>query len=313
MINYEKLVSLIGKEEYERYEQELRREFKKLKFTDDFMFGRLMSDERICRIVLEIFTGREIKDIQSIIDQRTLRITSESKGVRYDVYIETDEYVNDIEMQQIDDKNTINNLPRRSRFYQGLLDLNVLKKGKDYEELKDSYVIFICTFDPFGEGLCCYNYENTCRDGERRFLEDGRNILFFNTKGTIKNVSKEVLAMLNYMETGEATDEITRYIDNEVEQMHFDGAALADYLIRQMQQRERDMAAQQRGVEQGIKQGMQEGMQQGIQQGIQKGIEKGRISMLKQLIESGNISIETAAIQMGVTVEEFKKMVKECR
>ena len=151
--------------------------------------------------------------------------------------------------------------------------------------------------------LSCYNYENTCRDGERRFLEDGRNILFFNTKGTIKNVSKEVLAMLNYMETGEVTDEITRYIDNEVEQMHFDGAALADYLIRQMQQRERDMAAQQRGVKQGIKQGMQ--------QGIQKGIEKGRISMLKQLIESGDISLETAATQMGVTVEVFKDMLKE--
>lgn len=303
MINYEKLVSLIGKEEYERYEQELRREFKKLKFTDDFMFGRLMSDERICRIVLEIFTGREIKDIQSIIDQRTLRITSESKGVRYDVYVETDEYVNDIEMQQADDKKTISNLPRRSRFYQGMLDINVLKKGKDYEELKDSYVIFICTFDPFGEGLSCYNYENTCRDGERRFLEDGRNILFFNTKGTIKNVSKEVQAMLNYMETGEATDETTRYIDNEVEQMHFDGAAIADYLIRQMQQRERDMAAQKRGIEQG--------MEQGIKQGIKQGMEQGRISMLKQLVESGDISLEKAAVQMGVTVEEFENMIKE--
>ena len=219
MINYEKLVSLIGKEEYERYEQELRREFKKLKFTDDFMFGRLMSDERICRIVLEIFTGREIKDIQSIIDQRALRITSESKGVRYDVYIETDGCVNDIEMQQVDDKKIVSDLPRRSRFYQGMLDINVLKKGDGYNELKDSFVIFICTFDPFGEGLCCYNYENTCRDGERRFLGDGRNIVFFNTKGTVKNVSKEVLAMLNYMETGEATDETTRYIDNQVEEI----------------------------------------------------------------------------------------------
>ena len=94
--------------------------------------------------------------------------------------------------------------------------------------------------------------------------------------------------MLHYMETGEATDETTRYIDNEVEQMHFDGAAIADYLIRQMQQRERDMAAEQRGMEQGL--------------------EQGRISMLKQLVTSGDISLETAATQMGVTVEEFRNM-----
>ena len=110
MINYERLVRLIGEEEYERYEGELRRKFKKLKFTDDFMFGRLMSDERICRTVLEVFTGRKVEDIQSIIDQRTLRVTSESKEVRYDVYVETDKSVHDIEMQQVDDKKTIRNL-----------------------------------------------------------------------------------------------------------------------------------------------------------------------------------------------------------
>ena len=68
------------------------------------MFGRLMSDERICRIVLEVFTGRKVEDIQSIIDQRTLRITSESKDVRYDVYVETNKTVHDIEMQQVDKK-----------------------------------------------------------------------------------------------------------------------------------------------------------------------------------------------------------------
>ena len=315
MIDYKKLVNLIGKDEYEKYEKVLRREFKKLKFTDDFMFGRLMSNERICRLVLEVFTGRKIGDIQCIIDQRALRITSESKGVRYDVYVETDIYVHEIEMQQVENKKIIKELPKRSRFYQGMLDLNVLKKGEDYDALKDSYVIFICTFDPFGEGLCCYNYENTCRDGSRRFLEDGRNILFFNTKGTIDNVSKEVHAMLNYMETGEATDETTRYIDDQVEEFHFDGAALADYLIRQMQQKERDMMSQQRGLEQGLKQGLKQGLEQGIEQGIEQGLEQGleqgKISMLKQLIDSNILSVDEGAKQMGMTKDVFEEKIKE--
>ena len=134
------------------------------------------------------------------------------------------------------------------------------------------------TFDPFGEGLCCYNYENTCKDGERRLLGDGRNILFFNTKGTVNNVSKEVKAMLDYMETGKANDEMTKTLDYEVEQLHFDGPALADYLIRQMQQRTRDKKAE----------------------------ERGRISTLSLLVNDGTISIDRAASMANLTKDEFE-------
>ena len=41
------------------------------------------------------------------------------------------------------------NLPKRARYYRGMIDLNILEKGKDYNQLKKSYVIFICNYDPF--------------------------------------------------------------------------------------------------------------------------------------------------------------------
>lgn len=72
----------------------------------------------------------------------------DGKGVRLDVYAADDEKtVYDIEMQATSNKN----LPKRSRYYQGMIDLNLIKKGEDYKTLRKSYIIFICIFDPFGK------------------------------------------------------------------------------------------------------------------------------------------------------------------
>lgn len=153
----------------------------------------------------------------TINNQKAVRITVDGKGVRYDVYVEDDaRAMYDAEMQQSDNKSI---LPKRSRFYQGLMDLGYLETGNEYVELADSYVIFICTFDPFDEGLCCYEFENHC-DGYEGIgdipLGDGRKILIYNTKGTVVNVSPEVLNFLRYIEEGEIEDEYTMRLHSSV-------------------------------------------------------------------------------------------------
>lgn len=45
-----------------------------------------------------------------------------------------------------------------------IIDLNLIEKGEPYQKLNRSYVIFICTFDPFGEGFYRYTFENICRE-----------------------------------------------------------------------------------------------------------------------------------------------------
>lgn len=59
----------------------------------------------------------------------------------------------DVEMQMSD---TLE-LPKRSRYYQSVCDMDSLEAGKFYSDLKESYVIFICPFDLFGKELPCYN------------------------------------------------------------------------------------------------------------------------------------------------------------
>ncbi|MCI9067636.1 MAG: Rpn family recombination-promoting nuclease/putative transposase [Lachnospiraceae bacterium] len=83
-----------------------------------------------------------------------------------------------LEMQNEDE----HNLPKRSRFHQAEMDATSLKPSEGFSELKPSYVIFICTFDPFSHGLYRYTFENRCL--EKDFpLEDGTKKIFLNTRG----------------------------------------------------------------------------------------------------------------------------------
>ena len=56
--------------------------------------------------------------------------------------------VYDIEMQVADTRE----LPKRSRYYQSMIDLQMIDKGQSCKKLKPSYVIFICSFDVFNKG-----------------------------------------------------------------------------------------------------------------------------------------------------------------
>ena len=78
--------------------------------------------------------------------------------------------VYDIEMQCSNSPR--NDLAKRSRFYQSLIDGELLDKGKPYEELNPSYVIFICTFDPFHRGLPIYTFTHCCKEDNRVQLKD---------------------------------------------------------------------------------------------------------------------------------------------
>ena len=55
-----------------------------------------------------------------------------SKGVRLDIYVESEDGTSyDVEVQTTDKRN----LPKRMRFYQSIMDINFLNKGMDYNVL----------------------------------------------------------------------------------------------------------------------------------------------------------------------------------
>ncbi len=105
-----------------------------------------------------------------------------------DVYVmDNREIVYDIEMQIRDTKE----LPKRSRYYQGMMDLQIIDKGEYYKKLNKSYIIFICLFDVYGKGRHRYTFENMCKEDKSISMGDDTAKIFLNAKGTMNDISTE--------------------------------------------------------------------------------------------------------------------------
>ncbi len=157
------------------------KKYEELTITDDFMFGKVMRNLKHCKKLLEIILEVKIRKIMFIDDQQAVNPDYRARSIRIDVYVEDDaDTVYTVEMQT---RNT-GELPLRSRYYQSVVDVNLIGKGLDYGQLKKNYVIFICTFDLFGKGRHIYHFENLCREDPAIRLEDGTEKIFLNTKGT---------------------------------------------------------------------------------------------------------------------------------
>ena len=197
--------------------QELELKYESLTISDDFIFGKVMQEKENCIGMLERLTGNLISDDIIINNQHTIRVAVDGKGVRYDIYVEDESRaMYDAEMQNSDTQII---LPKRARFYQGLMDLNYLETGNEYRNLVDSYIIFICSFDPFGKGFCCYEFENNCSGYEEITglpLGDGRKILIYNTKGTVVNVDEDTLRFLKFIDEGIPSDDYTKRLQSSV-------------------------------------------------------------------------------------------------
>ncbi len=202
--------------------------YDELEFTDDFLFCHiLMENEELCIELVEMITGRKIKSIIKPESQKSIRLTYDGKGVRFDVYFEDEENViYDIEMQA----SKKYNLRKRSRYYQGMIDLNVLGKSKDYETLKDSYIIFICTFDEFDDGRHIYTFENVCRENSDIKLKDGTHKIFLCAGGIKDDCSDKMKDFLDYIAGQKINGELSRRLQDEVSKSKKHEEWRADYM-----------------------------------------------------------------------------------
>ncbi len=130
-----------------------------------YRIGRtfLYDNKKLCQKLLEVILNVKISKIEYVKEQVSLTGKPDSKSVRLDVYVSDDAgTVYDVEMQT----GNTRNLPKRSRYYQSIIDINLLMKGSGYQSLRKSYVIFICTFDPFGAGRHIFRFENRCLEDD---------------------------------------------------------------------------------------------------------------------------------------------------
>lgn len=189
-------------------------DYNKIDIKDNFMFCTVMRKPGLCKEFLERVLGVSIKKIQYVDGEKSVDIAIDAKSIRLDVYLNDEKgTVYDLEMQKSD---TLE-IPKRSRYYSSLIDLDVLKKGQFYNELPPNIVLFICDFDlfsPWNKALYCF--ENRCIDNTDLALNDGTMKAFLNIKGDLTEVSKQMKSLLQYFDTGLISDEFTASLNNEV-------------------------------------------------------------------------------------------------
>ena len=262
--------------------------FEELEFKDDFMFGVIMRNPKHCKPFLETILGIKISHIEYPKSQETIDLSSDAKSVRLDIYVEDGKgTVYNIEMQTTGNKG----LPKRMRYYQGMIDLNILEKGSSYKNLKKSFVIFVCTFDLFGKGLHVYTFENRCVQDLELPLGDDTTKIILNTKGTKDDVSQEMKRLLDFIDGQKPEDDFTRELAEAVQSVRDNEKWRLDYMTLQMS--------------------YQEKFEQGVEQGVEQGIGQEKIEAAIRMIEAGKLSVDEIAIYSGLPLEQVLELQKE--
>ena len=253
-----------------------------LGIANDFIFGKVMQDAGLCKELLQrILPDLEIDHIEYPETQKGIRPDVDAKSVRLDVYVKDGKgTVYDIELQAADTKE----LPKRSRYYQSMLDLQLIDKGQTYKKLKPSYVIFICPFDLFGKGRHIYSFENICKEDNSVFLDDGAVKIFLNASSRQDDVSKELKAFLDYVAGIESEDDYVQRVAEAVREAKKNREWRHEYMTLLM----RD--------------------QENIEKGIEKGKIYGAISMCRDL----GLSDDEISKRMQEKYHLSQEEIEEC-
>lgn len=259
----------------------------RIPLSHDALFGQVMRDPTLCKTMLEKLLGFSIESISYPETQKTFELSIHAKGIRMDIFVKDGDgkKVYTVEMQT---KNR-GILGKRIHYYQGIADMSLLQKGESYDELPTHYVIFICTFDPFGYGKYRYSFDSI--DEELGItLNDGTHKLFFNTKGKLDDVPDDVKKFLRYLD-GELSD---------------------DPYVLQLEQKVREIKNQEEWREYYMTFGqlLEEEYQYGLERGLERGLEQGKLESAKSLVLRGS-TYEYVSEVLGISIEKIKHYIEQ--
>ncbi|MDE7250222.1 MAG: Rpn family recombination-promoting nuclease/putative transposase [Lachnospiraceae bacterium] len=191
------------------------RKLEELNLIDNFLFQEMLSQkeggEEFARILLSTILEKNIRKVRIIPQKNILGADTDQHGIRLDAYIEDisdelDEAAADAEVipdiYDIEPNNTYEkeSLPKRMRYYHGLIDTQFLRSGVDYGKLPNVVIIVILPYDPFGKNRMMYTIKNGCVEDLSVPYDDGARKIFLYTKGKEGKPSQKLSDMLKYIE-----------------------------------------------------------------------------------------------------------------
>ncbi|EEX77967.1 hypothetical protein SELSPUOL_00704 [Selenomonas sputigena ATCC 35185] len=274
--------------------------WEELTIRDDYMFKLVMKSRRICKKMLEGTLRIRIAKIRYLETEKSIAAPYRSKGIRLDVYVKDEkDTVYNIEMQVRRLEGDA--LFKRVRYYQSMMDADLLAAGADYDELNKTIIIFICPFDPFGEGRYIYTFENLCMENKELELRDGATKIFLNTKGTIGDITDTIKAFLRYVDGVVTDNSLVQEIEEEIRKVKLEEGERVNYMTFAMKMMEER------------KEGRAEGRREGRREGRKEGQRDERVAILRRLVMQSQIPVEQALEMIGIPQAEqpsYKKMLQ---
>lgn len=245
-----------------------------------FLAELILMDDIFMRVVLKDVKCTEFI-LQTILEKPELRVKSQS--------IQSD--LKNLEGRSLvldclctDKKGTIYNIelqndslgasPKRARYHSGLIDMNISKKGKSFDYLPESYVIFICGRDILKGDKQIYHISRIIKESGAVF-PDQTNIIYLNTS---KSSSNDLGKLIEDFYTADPKKMHSKILAKRVSKLKIaenlekgDEKAMTTYYDRLKRQWK--------------KEGTEEGMAKGLAEGLEK-------------------SEDTMAKLMGILVEE---------
>ena len=223
--------------------------------SDFALFLSVMKNQEAHRCILSIIMGEPDLELVGIHVEEVVLNRSGKRAIRLDAAaVDTKKRRYSTEMQNDTRQDDIR---KRSRYYQSLLDTPLLKSGREtrYRHLPPSVVTFITQEDIFGKDLAKYTFTEQCEEVPGLHLEDGTMKLFLNM--TSKNGDPILVSLLQYMKQTS--------IDNPEIQVKDERIVALDAVVQEVKQSEEWEAVKMSILSIGIEKGRKEGEQRLVQ------------------------------------------------
>lgn len=283
-------------------------EKRQINLSDFALFLSVMKIKEAYEDVLGIILDEPDLQLKEVKVEQVILNKSGKRAIRLDAWAQ-DVRDRQFDMEMQNDAGG-DDVRRRSRFYQSMIDTPILKSGKKtrYKNLPSTVIIFITQEDIFGKDLAMYTFSERCEEIPDLSLEDGTSKLFLNM--TSKNGRPELISLLQYMKDTTLDNSNVSVKDERI--LHL------DRIVNEVKQSEEWEAVEMNIFEIGMEHGREVGMEQGIERGKALGIEEGRRQSLRMLVKNVELSmknfhvnLQEACEGLEISVEEYEKAKRQ--
>ena len=270
-------ISILELENEKRQQMKLQRIRGFRLMDDDFMSVCLKDSPEAANRILGIILGKpdiKVTKVETQVEMRNLY----GRSIRLDMKAQDKDGVYNCEIQRADKGAT----PRRARYHGSILDANQTVTGALYEDIPETYIIFITEKDHFGKGKPIYRFDRYCEETGIH-LNDGLHIIYVN--GEYRG--NDDIGWLMHDFSCTKSDEI-----------HYTELAERVRYFKEDEEGVRNMC---RSIEEMLKEYGEEVT------------EKNKLEFAKRMINAGKIPLEEIAEYTGLSIESVEKLASEVR